>query len=171
MRRQSCTCSSHPRNLSRFQMHQLISKAYSRTMLAFFSNRMFTRSSCKNAWLSVKVQKKKVEPWELTQPVWWQDTERMAWVWFPVRIVEICLLTIVLPTFWFLTSWDTGYRRWNFKRGKLRLHLDMETNTKTNGLSPRANYTDRATAACRRSDCQLLRIRVPRGQRDGSLRP
>jgi hypothetical protein len=26
------------------------------------------------------------------------------------------------------------------------------------GLSPRANYTDRATVACRRSDCQLLRI-------------
>jgi hypothetical protein len=26
------------------------------------------------------------------------------------------------------------------------------------GLSPRAKYTDRATAACRRSDCQLLRI-------------
>jgi hypothetical protein len=25
-------------------------------------------------------------------------------------------------------------------------------------LSPRANYTVRATAACRRSDCQLLRI-------------
>jgi hypothetical protein len=30
---------------------------------------------------------------------------------------------------------------------------------KLHGLSPRANYTDRATAACRRSDCQLLRIR------------
>jgi hypothetical protein len=27
---------------------------------------------------------------------------------------------------------------------------------KHHGLSPRANYTDRATAACRRSDCQLL---------------
>jgi hypothetical protein len=26
------------------------------------------------------------------------------------------------------------------------------------GLSPRANYTDRATSACRRSDCQLLWI-------------
>jgi hypothetical protein len=26
------------------------------------------------------------------------------------------------------------------------------------GLSPRANYTDRATTTCRRSDCQLLRI-------------
>jgi hypothetical protein len=29
---------------------------------------------------------------------------------------------------------------------------------KLHGLSPRANYTDLATAACRRSDCQLLRI-------------
>jgi hypothetical protein len=29
---------------------------------------------------------------------------------------------------------------------------------KLHGLSPRANYTDRATAACLRSDCQLLRI-------------
>jgi hypothetical protein len=27
------------------------------------------------------------------------------------------------------------------------------------GLSPRANYTDRATAASRRSGCQLLRIK------------
>jgi hypothetical protein len=30
---------------------------------------------------------------------------------------------------------------------------------KLHGLSPRANYTDRATAACRRSECQLLRIK------------
>jgi hypothetical protein len=29
---------------------------------------------------------------------------------------------------------------------------------KLNGLSSRANYTDRATASCRRSECQLLRI-------------
>jgi hypothetical protein len=29
---------------------------------------------------------------------------------------------------------------------------------KPHGLSPPANYTDRATAACRRTDCQLLRI-------------
>jgi hypothetical protein len=29
---------------------------------------------------------------------------------------------------------------------------------KLHGLSPRANYTYRATAACRRSDCQLVRI-------------
>jgi hypothetical protein len=34
----------------------------------------------------------------------------------------------------------------------------FKTKTKLHGLSPRANYTDRATAACRRSDCQLLRI-------------
>jgi hypothetical protein len=30
--------------------------------------------------------------------------------------------------------------------------------TKLHGLSSRANYTDRGTAACRRSDCQLVRI-------------
>jgi hypothetical protein len=31
-----------------------------------------------------------------------------------------------------------------------------KTKTKLHGLSPQANYTDRATAACRRSDCQLF---------------
>jgi hypothetical protein len=30
--------------------------------------------------------------------------------------------------------------------------------TKFRGFSPQANYTDRATVACRRSKCQLLRI-------------
>jgi hypothetical protein len=39
----------------------------------------------------------------------------------------------------------------------LYLCLCLSTN-KLHGLSPRANYTDRATAAFRRSDCQLLRI-------------
>jgi hypothetical protein len=32
----------------------------------------------------------------------------------------------------------------------------MHTKTKFHGLSPRANYADRATAACRRSACQLF---------------
>jgi hypothetical protein len=36
--------------------------------------------------------------------------------------------------------------------------ISKKTKTKLHGLSPRKNYTDRATAACRRSDCQLLRI-------------
>jgi hypothetical protein len=35
------------------------------------------------------------------------------------------------------------------QQGKKKLH----------GPSPRANYTGRATAACRRSNCQLLRIK------------
>jgi hypothetical protein len=34
----------------------------------------------------------------------------------------------------------------------------ITTTNKLHGLSPRANYTDRPTAACRRRDCQLLRI-------------
>jgi hypothetical protein len=35
---------------------------------------------------------------------------------------------------------------------------DLKTNNKLHGLSPRANYTDQATATCRQSDCQLLQI-------------
>jgi hypothetical protein len=38
------------------------------------------------------------------------------------------------------------------------LLLLLPLKTKPHGLSPRANYTYRVTAACRRSDCQLLRI-------------
>jgi hypothetical protein len=49
--------------------------------------------------------------------------------------------------------------------------LASQQTNKLHGLSPRANYTDRATAACRWSHCQLLRIKGARGQRDGSLRP
>jgi hypothetical protein len=37
-------------------------------------------------------------------------------------------------------------------------YLCESTLKKLHGLSPRPNYTDRATAACRRSDCQFLRI-------------
>jgi hypothetical protein len=43
--------------------------------------------------------------------------------------------------------------------------------TKLHGLSPRANYTDRATVACRRSDCQLLRIEGATWSACGYLRP
>jgi hypothetical protein len=35
----------------------------------------------------------------------------------------------------------------------------IKQTNKLHGLSPRANYTDRATAASRRSNCQLLRIK------------
>jgi hypothetical protein len=39
----------------------------------------------------------------------------------------------------------------------ITLHTKKQTN-KLHGLRPRVNYTDRATAACRRNDCQLVRI-------------
>jgi hypothetical protein len=41
---------------------------------------------------------------------------------------------------------------------KFEVEVEVEKEKKLHGLSPLANYTDRATAACRRSDCQLLRI-------------
>jgi hypothetical protein len=39
------------------------------------------------------------------------------------------------------------------------IFTELKKKQKLHGLSPRANYTDRATAACRRSDCQLVRIK------------
>jgi hypothetical protein len=41
----------------------------------------------------------------------------------------------------------------------LMIFLYLNDKKELHGLSPRANYTDRATAACRRSDCQLFRIK------------
>jgi hypothetical protein len=43
-----------------------------------------------------------------------------------------------------------------FQGSLLFIHLNRLK--KLHGLNPRANYTDRATAACRQSDCQLLRL-------------
>jgi hypothetical protein len=39
-----------------------------------------------------------------------------------------------------------------------RVEISLKHKKKIHGLSPRANYTDRATAACRRRGCQLVRI-------------
>jgi hypothetical protein len=53
-----------------------------------------------------------------------------------------------------------GYRlRVFFDRILMKiLRCRTKLKTKLHGLSPRANYTGRATVACRRSECQLLRI-------------
>jgi hypothetical protein len=53
----------------------------------------------------------------------------------------------------------------------------MEDKKKLHGLSPRANYTDRATAACRRSDlpafayrgCHVVSVKDPYGHIHGFL--
>jgi hypothetical protein len=41
---------------------------------------------------------------------------------------------------------------------KTEIEKQRHKKNKLQGLSPRTNYTDRATAACRQSDCHLLRI-------------
>jgi hypothetical protein len=43
-------------------------------------------------------------------------------------------------------------------RTTLQTRKTKKLQLNSHGLSSLANYTDRATAACRRSDCQLLRI-------------
>jgi hypothetical protein len=47
----------------------------------------------------------------------------------------------------------------HYRYGNLKSYIRIKQTNKLHGLCPRANYTDRATAACRRSDCQLLRIK------------
>jgi hypothetical protein len=42
--------------------------------------------------------------------------------------------------------------------GPNKQYYSLLNQTKLRGLSPRVNYTDRATAACQRSLCQLLRV-------------
>jgi hypothetical protein len=62
-------------------------------------------------------------------------------------LYEICdkiTLSRIVMTFPLLVAYNTE-PNWPVK---LKLY----------GLSSRANYTDRATAACRQSDCQRLRI-------------
>jgi hypothetical protein len=72
--------------------------------------------------------------------------------------------------------WGRNYKS-SCKEHKEINILNLYTNSSVtlknllHGLSPRANYTDRATAACRWSGYQLLRIEGPRGQGDGSLWP
>jgi hypothetical protein len=54
--------------------------------------------------------------------------------------------------------YNFGYRGGGGEVKKIAFEMVPIKKTKLHGLSPRANYTDRATAACRGSDCQLLRI-------------
>jgi hypothetical protein len=68
------------------------------------------------------------------------------------------------------SDWLWAYSEYNRVRLKCfdtLYHVPRFTiTTKLRALSPRVNYTDLATAVCRRSWCQLLWIEVPRSQRD-----
>jgi hypothetical protein len=70
--------------------------------------------------------------------------------------VMIKCIFLTKPTscpIWITTSF---FLHWaGSSQGTLRL-----IKKKLRGKSPRTNYTDRVTAACRRSYCQLLRIQV-----------
>jgi hypothetical protein len=45
------------------------------------------------------------------------------------------------------------------RTGHVSVSVKKKKTNKLHGLSPRANYTDRATAASQRSGCQLLQIK------------
>jgi hypothetical protein len=48
------------------------------------------------------------------------------------------------------------HEKFRLTKGHIVHNMLVSPKAKLHGLSPRANYTDRATANCRRSDCQLF---------------
>jgi hypothetical protein len=72
-------------------------------------------------------------------PAWWPTLQPWRWEW---------------KCSWYSMDCMESYPRRQNSSGVL-----LKKKRKLHGLSPRANYTDRATAACRRSVCQLLRIK------------
>jgi hypothetical protein len=64
-----------------------------------------------------------------------------------------CKLDLVCKS----TSHSENYSPDAFQYNNVKTFIKLKLNkTKLRGSSPRANYTDRATAACRRSKCQLM---------------
>jgi hypothetical protein len=92
------------------------------------------------------VSRNTIPIWDLIFPRWWKDcglsSGRTSCISYPETEAVVSSKTLEIPTRLFCVT---------TQRSKL-------TKTKLHGLSPRANYTDRATAACWRSNCQLLRI-------------
>jgi hypothetical protein len=114
-----------------------------------------------------------------TQPLWIQDISqcrslRVAQnisfkipgrftLGLHVRTAYISTLSTEVETFlsWRPVVSSVNVTRWIPKRTDKAYYHEILKQTKQNklhGLSPRTNYTDRATAACLRSDCLLLRI-------------
>jgi hypothetical protein len=83
----------------------------------------------------------------------------MQSVWALERVLHIasyhCAVKATLHTLSWLPS---VAQEWHMSLAALCMPQEYEQE-KLHGLSPRANFTDRATAACRRSDCQLLWIK------------
>jgi hypothetical protein len=77
--------------------------------------------------------------------------------WVPL-CWQTCLqvVTVHMAVILVLAVMRTSSVTWCMVYGKKKKKKKKRINH--HGLSLRVNYTDRATAACRRSDCQLLRI-------------
>jgi hypothetical protein len=82
--------------------------------------------------------------------------------WKEAIVTEIKVLS------WQLTAWGKSEKHEHLGHDSRQLGGNVRYLTnyfiypikkKFLGLNPRANYIDRATAACRRSDCQILRIK------------
>jgi hypothetical protein len=91
--------------------------------------------------------------------------------WLYVTIMSPCSIRTVLILNFHTSAVDSWTKSWFNRRIfitkpvswyvqktalSVLVNIPKTKLKKLHGLSPRANYTDRATAACRRSDCQLF---------------
>jgi hypothetical protein len=105
----------------------------------------------------MKVKVKVVLRPTVSYPLSWSQ----APIWNPRPIFLLLSLIIFRQVCWYGAPSLTRSRvcRFQLLRGfAIAVFLGSEPHetNKLHGLSPRANYTDRVTAACRRSDCQLI---------------
>jgi hypothetical protein len=105
-------------------------------------------------------------PHEISTAAHFLDSSDCMLTWKECKLLSFCLrkcflnLTLFMkPNNWVELSFrvgDTPYVAIILRDLGQITELYRKLKTKLHGLSLRANYTDRATAACRRSDCQLL---------------
>jgi hypothetical protein len=97
-----------------------------------------------------------------------RGTAHLLYIWNCLQLFLHRILTVLGASVGVVTTMIHS-QEWSLYTGSTFLRLEttlqwaalcMNSSIKKKlyGLSPRANYTDRATAACRRSDCQILRI-------------
>jgi hypothetical protein len=91
--------------------------------------------------------------WTSRTNSWW-DKKNDHWKYMLLKTIKVTVSTY--KTKWCHSAEDHNLNSIRLQNRVLPETLLQKTKTKLHGLSPRANYTDRATAACWRSDCQFF---------------
>jgi hypothetical protein len=98
-----------------------------------------------------------------SKPTNWHQSEEYPQIGISLKSTHILASVWRVPTYWHQSE-ECPHIGISLKSSHILASVwrvptySSEALKKLHGLSPRANYTDRATAACRRSDYQRLRL-------------